>query len=109
MKQLQARLGYQFQNVALLEHALTHSSYANEHRSAGVTSNERLEFLGDSVLGMIVGAAFCHNFGLASSGTGSTANGHIAVVLALVVLVVIAVTNTAKAAQNAKVSSSQGK
>ena len=54
MKQLQARLGYQFQNVALLEHALTHSSYANEHRSAGVTSNERLEFLGDSVLGMIV-------------------------------------------------------
>ncbi len=62
-----------------------------------------------AVLGMIVGAAFCHNFGLASSGTGSTANGHIAVVLALVVLVVIAVTNTAKAAQNTKVSSSQGK
>lgn len=33
---------------------MTHSSYANEHRSSGITSNERLEFLGDSVLGMVV-------------------------------------------------------
>lgn len=54
MKDLETRLGYQFQDVALLRHALTHSSYANEHRSEGSTSNERLEFLGDSVLGMVV-------------------------------------------------------
>lgn len=54
MRVLEDRLGYRFKNRALLEHALTHSSYANEHRSNGVTSNERLEFLGDSVLGMIV-------------------------------------------------------
>ena len=54
MRVLEDRLGYHFKNRALLEHALTHSSYANEHRSNGVTSNERLEFLGDSVLGMIV-------------------------------------------------------
>lgn len=54
MKTLEERLGYQFQNRALLDNALTHSSYANEHRDEGLTSNERLEFLGDSVLGMVV-------------------------------------------------------
>lgn len=54
MKALEEHLGYHFKNLGLLEHALTHSSYANEHRSEGVTSNERLEFLGDSVLGMVV-------------------------------------------------------
>ena len=54
MKTLEERLGYQFKNRALLENALTHSSYANEHRETGITSNERLEFLGDSVLGMVV-------------------------------------------------------
>ena len=54
MKTLEAKLGYHFQNPALLEHALTHSSYANEHHLGSISSNERLEFLGDSVLGMIV-------------------------------------------------------
>lgn len=54
MKTLEERLGYQFQNRALLDNALTHSSYANEHRDEGLSSNERLEFLGDSVLGMVV-------------------------------------------------------
>ena len=54
MKTLETRLGYQFQNPKLLDHALTHSSYANEHHLGGISSNERLEFLGDSVLGMTV-------------------------------------------------------
>ena len=54
MRELEEKLGYRFRNMGLLEHALTHSSYANEHRSSGITSNERLEFLGDSVLGMVV-------------------------------------------------------
>ena len=54
MKILEEKLGYHFKNPSLLEHAMTHSSYANEHRSEGVTSNERLEFLGDSVLGLVV-------------------------------------------------------
>ena len=49
MKTLEAKLGYHFQNPALLEHALTHSSYANEHHLGSISSNERLEFLGDSV------------------------------------------------------------
>lgn len=52
MKQLQNNLGYEFKNIALLERALTHSSYANEqHLDTG--DNERLEFLGDSVLGFV--------------------------------------------------------
>lgn len=54
MRELEEKLGYRFRKIGLLEHALTHSSYANEHRSSGITSNERLEFLGDSVLGMVV-------------------------------------------------------
>ncbi len=54
MKSLEERIGYQFQDRSLLENALTHSSYANEHRGAGMPSNERLEFLGDSILGLIV-------------------------------------------------------
>ncbi len=53
MDALEQKLGYQFNDRGLLEHALTHSSYANEHRNLGLTSNERLEFLGDSVLGMV--------------------------------------------------------
>lgn len=53
MKTLEEKLGYQFEDISLLEHALTHSSYANESRGR-YTSNERLEFLGDSVLGMVV-------------------------------------------------------
>ena len=60
MKALEDNLGYHFKNRGLLEHALTHSSYANEHRSEGVTSNERLEFLGDSVLGMVVAEYLFH-------------------------------------------------
>ena len=54
MEALEEKLGYRFANRALLENALTHSSYANENRAKGVQSNERLEFLGDSVLGMVV-------------------------------------------------------
>ena len=54
MRELEEKLGYRFKDRGLLEHAMTHSSYANEHRGAGLTSNERLEFLGDSVLGLVV-------------------------------------------------------
>ncbi len=53
MKTLEESLGYQFHDPALLEEALRHSSYANEHRGDNVFSNERLEFLGDSVLGFV--------------------------------------------------------
>lgn len=53
MLPLEEKLGYTFRDPSLLDHALTHSSYANENRSRGSQSNERLEFLGDSVLGMV--------------------------------------------------------
>ena len=49
---LQKKIGYKFKNTELLLRAMTHSSYANENRAVGVLDNERLEFLGDSVLGM---------------------------------------------------------
>lgn len=52
MENLETKLGYSFRDRKLLENALTHSSYANENKSP-MGSNERLEFLGDSVLGMV--------------------------------------------------------
>ena len=55
MEALEARLGYTFRDRRLLENALMHSSYANEHRAQGMNSNERLEFLGDAILDAIVG------------------------------------------------------
>ena len=54
IKDLETAIGYQFQNITLLQNALTHSSYANEHWHNSLKSNERLEFLGDSILGMVV-------------------------------------------------------
>ena len=59
MEALQQKLEYRFRDIALLRTALTHSSYANEHHCA---SNERLEFVGDSVLGMVTAAYLYQNF-----------------------------------------------
>lgn len=50
---IEAQLGYTFQNHELLIQAFIHRSYINEHRDAA-SHNERMEFLGDSVLGLIV-------------------------------------------------------
>ncbi len=54
IKDLEAAIGYRFKNISLLQKALAHSSYANERWHDGLQSNERLEFLGDSILGMVV-------------------------------------------------------
>ncbi len=54
LKKLEERLDYRFRDVDLLVTALTHRSYVNENRQPGVSDNERLEFLGDSVLGLCV-------------------------------------------------------
>ena len=54
IKDLEAAIGYHFQNITLLQNALTHSSYANERWRNSLMSNERLEFLGDAILGMNV-------------------------------------------------------
>ncbi len=58
---LQKKLGYTFKNEKLLMRALSHSSYVNENHAAG-ESNERLEFLGDSVLGLITAENFYTNY-----------------------------------------------
>jgi ribonuclease-3 len=51
---IEARLGVKFKNAALLHEAVVHSSYVNENPNEEGASNERLEFLGDAVLGLIV-------------------------------------------------------
>ena len=53
LENLQENLGYRFRDESLLRGALYHSSYANEHRNENIVSNERLEFLGDAVLGFV--------------------------------------------------------
>ena len=62
IKDLETALGYRFRNITLLQRALTHSSYANERFHDGLMSNERLEFLGDSILGMVVAEYLYRNY-----------------------------------------------
>ena len=61
MEELQKKLGYEFKDKSLLKKALKHSSYANENKAEG-ECNERLEFLGDSVLGFSVATYLYKNF-----------------------------------------------
>ena len=62
IKDLEGAIGYHFRNINLLQNALTHSSYANERYHNSLMSNERLEFLGDSILGMVVAEHLYRNF-----------------------------------------------
>ena len=62
IKDLEAAIGYKFRNITLLQNALTHSSYANERWHDSLRSNERMEFLGDSILGMAVAEHLYRNF-----------------------------------------------
>ena len=59
---LETAIGYRFTNITLLQNALAHSSYANERWHNSLKSNERLEFLGDSILGMVVAEYLYHKF-----------------------------------------------
>ena len=62
MQAIEEKIGYSFRDAELLTNALTHSSYANENRGRSCESNERLEFLGDSVLGLVVADALYRRF-----------------------------------------------
>ncbi len=62
IKDLETAIGYRFRNIMLLQNALAHSSYANERWHDSLKSNERLEFLGDSILGMVVAEYLYRNF-----------------------------------------------
>lgn len=59
---LQRTIGYIFHRPELLERALCHSSYVNEHRKKGETDNERLEFLGDAVLELVSSDFIFHEY-----------------------------------------------
>ena len=61
MEKLEQKIGYSFKNRALLQTALTHSSYANERHEPGCQSYERLEFLGDSILGLVTADFLYHH------------------------------------------------
>jgi ribonuclease-3 len=60
--ELERKLGYRFKNRELLERALTHRSYLNAPPNGDLRANERLEFLGDSVLGMVTSGFLFENF-----------------------------------------------
>ena len=59
LEKLQQNIGYKFKNIKLLEKALTHTSYAYEHE---IQSNEKLEFLGDSILEFVSSNYLYHNY-----------------------------------------------
>src|SRR4051812_47750197 len=59
---LQRAIGYRFRDRGLLEHAMTHTSRANEDVSGGVVDNESMEFLGDAVLGFVIADVLFHEF-----------------------------------------------
>jgi ribonuclease-3 len=73
----QSRLGYTFREVGLLERALTHKSFSNENREARAPNNERLEFLGDAVLGFVVGEMIFHSFPNLQEGALSKIKAHL--------------------------------
>ena len=62
--ELEEKLGYHFRDLSHLERALTHSSYTNEQRSKGITviPNERLEFLGDAVIEIVISEYLYDNY-----------------------------------------------
>ncbi len=62
LRLLEQRLGWSFRNRAFLMEALTHRSYVNEHPDEGIRDNERLEFLGDAVLQLVVSAELFQRF-----------------------------------------------
>jgi ribonuclease-3 len=62
LQKLEEKSGYTFKNKQLLFQAMTHSSYANEHRFSGLKDNERLEFLGDAVLEVVSSEFLFHNY-----------------------------------------------
>jgi len=71
------RLGYSFRQRELLERALTHKSFSNENRDVRAPNNERLEFLGDAVLGFVVGEMIYRSFPTLQEGALSKIKAHL--------------------------------
>jgi len=70
-------LGYKFREPELLARALTHKSYANERRETSSSHNERLEFLGDTVLGFVIGEHIYRSFPNLQEGALSKIKAHL--------------------------------
>ncbi|MBN1470537.1 MAG: ribonuclease III [Syntrophaceae bacterium] len=68
LNKLEVRLGYSFRNINLLSTALTHRSYVNENQQLSVIDNERMEFLGDSILGACVSDLLIEKYMSSSEG-----------------------------------------
>jgi ribonuclease-3 len=79
LDELEHALGYLFTSRALLARAVTHSSSANETQPSGAaqTDNERLEFLGDAILGLLVSEALFHRFEGFTEGQLSLLKNHL--------------------------------
>jgi ribonuclease-3 len=73
----QQTLGYSFRSLELLERALTHKSYSNENREVRAPNNERLEFLGDAVLGFVIGEMIFRSFPNLQEGALSKIKAHL--------------------------------
>src|SRR5512134_1973573 len=73
----QRRVGYEFRDPTLLERALTHKSFTNENREIRSPNNERLEFLGDAVLGFVVGELIYRFFPDLQEGALSKIKAHL--------------------------------
>ncbi len=68
LNKIEQIINYEFKDKNLLEQAMTHSSYANEHRMGAQSDNERLEFLGDAVLELVSSEFLYLNFPELSEG-----------------------------------------
>lgn len=68
MKDIQGIIGYKFNNIKILDEALTHSSYVNENKTIPKIYNERLEYLGDAVLELVTSSYIFHQFETMSEG-----------------------------------------
>jgi ribonuclease-3 len=77
LRDFQKRIGYEFRDRTLLERALTHKSFSNEHREVRSPNNERLEFLGDAVLGFVVGELIFRFFPDLQEGALSKIKAHL--------------------------------
>jgi ribonuclease III len=74
---LQKRLGYQFRNISLLRQSLTHRSFANESGDPKIEDNEKLEFLGDSVIGFVISDLLYQRFPRFREGDLSRVKSHV--------------------------------
>lgn len=77
LAEFQERVGHTFRDSGLLERALTHRSYSNEHRDFQFPNNERLEFLGDTVLGFVIGEMIYRSFPNLQEGALSKIKAHL--------------------------------